>query len=108
MTYATEDQQEFLEKAYPVVLEVLADHELEFKTRHLNLASGLKAKSKKEACLQQEILRRIWAKYPHGEYPIMYYAHESHPPSVRKLADDFETFLNDFLDYEQWADEDAE
>ena len=42
-----------------------------------------------------------------GEYPVMYYAHESHPPSVRKLSDDFETFLNAFLDYEQWADEHA-
>ena len=42
-----------------------------------------------------------------GEYPVMYYSHESHPPSVRKLADNFETFLKEFLDYEQWADEDA-
>ena len=41
-----------------------------------------------------------------GEYPIMYYAHESNPPTVRKLAGDFETFLNDFLDYEQWTDDD--
>ena len=85
MTYATEDQQEFLEKAYPVVLEVLADHELEFKTRHLNLASGLKAKSKKEACLQQEILRRIWAKYPHGEYPIMCPQPERTKPHLAKV-----------------------
>ena len=42
-----------------------------------------------------------------GDYSVMYYAHESHPPSVRKLSDNFETFLNEFLDYEQWADEDA-
>jgi hypothetical protein len=42
-----------------------------------------------------------------GEYPVMYHAHESSPPSVRKLADDFETFLIDFLDYQQWAGEDA-
>ena len=41
-----------------------------------------------------------------GEYPVMYYDHESHPPVVRKLADDFTTFLNEFLDYEQWANED--
>jgi len=42
-----------------------------------------------------------------GEYPVMYYAHESRPPSVRKLADSFEAFLNEFLDYDEWANEDA-
>jgi hypothetical protein len=34
-----------------------------------------------------------------GEYPIMYYAHESRPPTVRKLADAFPTFIGGFLDY---------
>ncbi len=43
----------------------------------------------------------------HDEYQVMYYAHESHPPTVRKLADDFETFMNEFLEYTAWANEDA-
>jgi hypothetical protein len=35
-----------------------------------------------------------------GEYPVYYYAHEDTPPSVRKIADSFEQWLNEFLDYE--------
>lgn len=38
-----------------------------------------------------------------GEYPIMYYSHEDNPPSVRKLADSFEQFLQEFLDYPEWG-----
>ncbi len=34
-----------------------------------------------------------------GEYPVMYYAHEAQPPSVRLLARSFEQFLVEFLDY---------
>lgn len=34
-----------------------------------------------------------------GEYPIMYYAHEFRPPSVRVLAPTFPEFLSAFLDY---------
>lgn len=34
-----------------------------------------------------------------GEYPVMYYAHEESPPSVRVLADGFRTFMERFLDY---------
>jgi hypothetical protein len=34
-----------------------------------------------------------------GEYPVLYYAHEAYPPSVRRLADTFERFINGFLDY---------
>jgi hypothetical protein len=41
-----------------------------------------------------------------GEYPIMYYAHESRPPTVRKLADDFHTFLEGLLDREEFRSED--
>jgi hypothetical protein len=38
-----------------------------------------------------------------GEYPVLYYSHESQPPSVRKLADTFPEFLKDFLDYPAFA-----
>jgi len=41
-----------------------------------------------------------------GEYSIMYYAHESRPPTVRKLADDFHTFLEGLLDRQEFRSED--
>lgn len=50
-----------------------------------------------------QVLFDISKGMKNGEYPVMYYAHDSHPPSVRKLADDFVTFIDGFLDYEQWA-----
>ncbi len=34
-----------------------------------------------------------------GEYPVMYYAHEESPPTVRQLATGFRVFLEGFLDY---------
>jgi hypothetical protein len=41
-----------------------------------------------------------------GEYPVMYYAHES-PPEVRRVANGFEEFLNECLYYPEWGwDED--
>jgi hypothetical protein len=36
-----------------------------------------------------------------GEYPVMYYAHDE-PNELRKLADSFEQWLNEFLDYPEW------
>ncbi len=36
-----------------------------------------------------------------GEYPVMYYAHEEQGRG-RKLADSFEQWLNEFLDYPEW------
>lgn len=34
-----------------------------------------------------------------GEYPIMYWAHEGRPPSVRQIAGSFEQFMEAFLGY---------
>jgi hypothetical protein len=34
-----------------------------------------------------------------GEYPVMYWAHEARPPSVRQLADSFGAFMEGFLSY---------
>jgi hypothetical protein len=34
-----------------------------------------------------------------GEYPIMYWAHEGRPPSVRPLASSFGEFMDEFLTY---------
>ena len=34
-----------------------------------------------------------------GEYPVMYYAHEASPPSVRLLAEGFPAFMEELLDY---------
>jgi hypothetical protein len=41
-----------------------------------------------------------------GEYPIYYYAHEESPPSVRKLAESFESWLSEFPRYPSLASED--
>lgn len=37
------------------------------------------------------------------EYPVVYYAHEDRPPSVRRLADNFSSFLSECLSYEEWG-----
>jgi hypothetical protein len=42
-----------------------------------------------------------------GEYPVMYWAHETRPPSVRKLAPDFADFMEECLYYPSFADDDA-
>jgi hypothetical protein len=42
-----------------------------------------------------------------AEYPIMYWAHEERPPSVRKLADTFAEFVETFLDYPEFRQEDS-
>jgi hypothetical protein len=34
-----------------------------------------------------------------GEYPIMYWAHNDRPPSVRQLATSFAAFMEEFLEY---------
>ncbi len=41
-----------------------------------------------------------------GEYPVVYYAHERQPPSVRKLADSFGEFMEGFLAYPAFRKED--
>jgi hypothetical protein len=38
-----------------------------------------------------------------GEYPVMYYAHEETPPSVRILVNAFRTFLDEFLEYRAFS-----
>ena len=43
-----------------------------------------------------------------GEYPVMYYAHESRPPAVRLLAATFPDFLAGFLDYPALARDDGD
>lgn len=35
-----------------------------------------------------------------GEYPVMYYAHDDRPPSVRRIASSFKEFMEAFLQYE--------
>lgn len=38
-----------------------------------------------------------------GEYPILYWAHEASPPSVRQLAASFCEFMNGFLEYPEFS-----
>lgn len=37
-----------------------------------------------------------------GEYPVVYYAHEQWPPSVRQLAPGFAAFFEEFLEYSEF------
>ncbi len=37
-----------------------------------------------------------------GRRMSYYYAHEEYPPSVRKLSDNFKTWLGEFLNYEEF------
>lgn len=50
-----------------------------------------------------QVLFDVSGGLQHGEYPVMYYAHESCPPTVRKLADTFEQWLDGFLDYKEFS-----
>jgi hypothetical protein len=34
-----------------------------------------------------------------GEYPVIYYSHENHPPTVKKIADSFSEFLDNCFSY---------
>ncbi|MGL6074399.1 MAG: SMI1/KNR4 family protein [Fimbriiglobus sp.] len=55
-----------------------------------------------EFCLEadgDQVLFDVSRGLVNGEYPVMYYSHESNPPTVRKLADSFPQFLSEFLDY---------
>ena len=35
-----------------------------------------------------------------GEYPVVYYAHDARPPSIRRIAASFTDFMEEFLQYE--------
>lgn len=37
-----------------------------------------------------------------GEYPVYYYAHETAPATVTRVASGFAQFLNEFLQYQHW------
>lgn len=41
----------------------------------------------------------------HGEYPVVYYAHEGQPPSVRVLAASFLEFIEGCLEYPAFQEE---
>ena len=52
-----------------------------------------------------QVLFDITQKDGNGEYPVFYYAHDGRPPTVRKIADTFEEWLNKFPDYPEFAEE---
>lgn len=39
-----------------------------------------------------------------GEYPIVYYSHDSRPPSIRVLANSFSEFMEQFLEYDAFSE----
>lgn len=53
-----------------------------------------------------QVLFDVKSGLRNGQYPIMYYAHESRPPTVRTLADDYRTFIEGLLDREEFRSED--
>lgn len=44
-----------------------------------------------------QVLWDVRSSFGIGEYPIYYYAHEDRPPSVRKVAESFDAFLETAL-----------
>jgi len=52
-----------------------------------------------------QVLFDIKQKNKYGEYSVYYYAHENRPPTIRKIADSFEQWLNEFPDYEAFNEE---
>lgn len=52
-----------------------------------------------------QVLFDVSQKDENGEYPVYYYAHDSRPPEVRKIAGSFGQWLNEFPDYKEFADE---
>jgi len=72
MFHPNDNQQaDFLQKVLPIAQALAEEHGQPFKSRHLNLACGIKPKSKKEAAFRDELLRRIWRSYPNDLYPAM-------------------------------------
>ena len=53
-----------------------------------------------------QVLWDVSGRMNDGEYPIVYYAHEDHPPSIRKLSDNFTVWLGEFLNYEEFERKD--
>lgn len=43
-----------------------------------------------------------------SEYPVMYYAHEASPPSVRQIAANFREWIEGFLDYPEFQTADGD
>jgi hypothetical protein len=46
-----------------------------------------------------QVLFDVHGGLVNGEYPVVYYAHEQWPPSVRRLAPSFTAFMEEFLNY---------
>ena len=49
-----------------------------------------------------QVMFDINQKNENGEYPVYYYSHEKNPPIIRKIADSFEQWLNEFPDYKEF------
>lgn len=53
-----------------------------------------------------QVLFDVTRRAADGECPVMYYAHETSPPSVRELAPTFRAWLEQFLEYPEFCVED--
>jgi hypothetical protein len=52
-----------------------------------------------------QVLFDVTQKAENFEYPVYYYDHEASPPSVRKIANNFEQWLNEFPAYDAFNEE---
>ena len=52
-----------------------------------------------------QVLFDVTQKVGNCEYPVYYYDHEDKPPSVRKIANNFEQWLSEFPNYECFNEE---
>jgi hypothetical protein len=52
-----------------------------------------------------QVLFDVTQKAEDCEYPVYYYDHEANPPNVRKIANNFEQWLNEFPTYDAFNEE---
>lgn len=52
-----------------------------------------------------QVLFDVTQKTKNFEYPVYYYNHEDNPPSIRKIAVNFEQWLNEFPNYEAFNED---
>ena len=66
-----EDRADFLAKVLPILDEACEEMGLPLTDHLMNLLCVFEPESVEEADFQDEVLRRIWAKYPGAAYPVM-------------------------------------
>jgi hypothetical protein len=55
-----------------------------------------------------QVLFDVRKGFIRGEYPVVYYAHEERPPLVRQIASSFGEFMEGFLEYPAFGQQDKD